>query len=225
MTKEEHDLDGSTPRKDALSLIMRSAVDQAKKEKEFIHLILNKQGEIRIMWSESQCDASACLGEHFCCKFSQSMLFEKHHEVYVNLYEEDSVEPSECIPFEGPAFRLSPSQMKSSLQKCVRLSRTQAAVRNAFYIMSRMSDVKTVNGAEFNGIIELLRRITIIMIEDSILHPELSLILWLTIACSKGFILSNIYLQMAILQVRNILSPILSRFKIINLDNSRYRVQ
>jgi hypothetical protein len=188
----------------ALMTLMQAASSLNRKEREFIHLILKNDETLELVWSDSKrmLQGDDLPSVEFKCTFSGNMLFEKVHDVRVLFYEDPQVQKKACAQFVGPNFRLSPSQMKSSLQKCVRLSRVESAVKNAWYIMTREpSQVRTSNGALFNGPVELLRRLTVIMIEDSFLHANAPLLLWLTIACSKGFQIQHFALQLAILQV------------------------
>jgi hypothetical protein len=70
-------------------------------------------------------------------------------------------------------FEFSPSQLKSLVQKNVRMSRPLPAVRCALQLMVR------------GGFVECLRRLVIIAIEDAVLHPLLPLLVWLTAVCGK----------------------------------------
>ena len=70
-------------------------------------------------------------------------------------------------------FDFSPSQLKSLLQKNIRMSRPMAAVRSALQLAVRA------------GLSELLRRLSVIMVEDAILHPHTPLLLWLTLVCAE----------------------------------------
>ena len=62
--------------------------------------------------------------------------------------------------------------LKSILQKSVRRRRPLPAVRVAMELMDKAMG-------------ELLRRLPIIMLEDSTLHPELPLLVWVMVADSK----------------------------------------
>ena len=70
-------------------------------------------------------------------------------------------------------FDFSPSQLKSLLQKNIRMSRPMAAVRSALQLAVRA------------GLNELLRRLSVIMVEDAILHPLMPLLVWLTLVCGE----------------------------------------
>lgn len=74
------------------------------------------------------------------------------------------------------SFDLSPSMLKSLLQKNVRMCRPDAAVRCALQLC--------VDGT----FLDFLRRLAVIILEDAILHPLFPFIVWLTVACHKGFI-------------------------------------
>lgn len=62
--------------------------------------------------------------------------------------------------------------LKSVLQKSVRRRRPLPAVRVAMELADKSLD-------------DLLRRLPIIMLEDSMLHPDLPLLVWLMVASSK----------------------------------------
>jgi hypothetical protein len=80
----------------------------------------------------------------------------------------------------GRQHALSPSQLKSALQKNVRRGRPDEAVRCA---------AAMALGAGYpEGLNQLLRRLIIIVLEDCILHPALPCLVWLLLAVAKGFI-------------------------------------
>ncbi|KAK9800311.1 hypothetical protein WJX73_000054 [Symbiochloris irregularis] len=74
----------------------------------------------------------------------------------------------------GRTFKGSPSLLKSALQKNVRLGRAGSAVRCALQLLKDNAG-------------ELLRRLSIICLEDAVLHPQLPLIVWLMAAHAKGY--------------------------------------
>ena len=78
-----------------------------------------------------------------------------------------------CMCVLSRRFDFSPSQLKSLLQKNIRMSRPMAAVRSALQLAVRA------------GLNELLRRLSVIMLEDAILHPRLPLLLWLSLVCGE----------------------------------------
>eukprot|EP00474_Spongospora_subterranea_P004881 CRZ05339.1 hypothetical protein [Spongospora subterranea] len=73
------------------------------------------------------------------------------------------------------SYRFAPSFLKSLLQKSVRLCRPWGAVRASLQLIRRA------------GLTEFLRRLTIIMVEDAVVHPALPWLVSLTIATSKGY--------------------------------------
>ena len=95
----------------------------------------------------------------------------------------------------GRRFNLTLSQLKSLLQKNIRLSRPAAAVRSAFQLMSV-------------SVIEFLRRFSIIMLEDAVLHPSLPCIVWLTGALGKksGFVLRQHHVETLLAIVHEVAS-------------------
>eukprot|EP00978_Attheya_sp_CCMP212_P038874 scaffold197021_cov68-Attheya_sp.AAC.3 len=74
--------------------------------------------------------------------------------------------------------RLSVPVLKSVLQKSIRRRRPLPAVRVAMELADK-------------SLGDLLRRLPIIMLEDSMLHPDLPLIVWLMVAVSKDFVPSS----------------------------------
>lgn len=66
---------------------------------------------------------------------------------------------------------LSPANLKSALQKNVRLMRVTPALRVALHLMR----------LDFS---QFVRRLAIIVLEDGILHPDLPFLCWLMMACS-----------------------------------------
>lgn len=71
-------------------------------------------------------------------------------------------------------FDFSPSLLKSLVQKNARMGRPMAAVRCALQLCLR------------SNFQDFLRRLSIIVVEDAILHPMFPWLVWLTVACSKG---------------------------------------
>ena len=78
-----------------------------------------------------------------------------------------------CVCVVVRRFDFSPSQLKSLLQKNIRMSRPMAAVRSALQLAVRA------------GLNELLRRLSVIMLEDAVLHPLTPLLMWLTLVCGE----------------------------------------
>ncbi|EJK72884.1 hypothetical protein THAOC_05539 [Thalassiosira oceanica] len=68
--------------------------------------------------------------------------------------------------------RLNPSHLKSCLQKSTRRRSGEQAVRVAMELIDRAYD-------------QFIRRLPIIILEDSTLHPDFGLLVWLMIAESK----------------------------------------
>ncbi|CEO95880.1 hypothetical protein PBRA_004593 [Plasmodiophora brassicae] len=73
------------------------------------------------------------------------------------------------------SYKFSPSFLKSLLQKNIRLSRPDSAVRSALLA------IKKIN------IVEFLRRLLIIIVEDAAMHAAFPWLTCMTIACSKGY--------------------------------------
>lgn len=74
--------------------------------------------------------------------------------------------------------RLSISHLKSCLQKSIRRRQPLPAVRVAMELADKSWT-------------DLIRRLPIVILEDSSLHPDFSLLVWLMIADSKGYIPSR----------------------------------
>jgi hypothetical protein len=72
--------------------------------------------------------------------------------------------------------RLSVPVLKSILQKCIRRRRPLPAVRVAMELIDK-------------SLGDLLRRLPVIILEDSSMHPDFGLLVWLMIAYSKDYVL------------------------------------
>lgn len=83
--------------------------------------------------------------------------------------------------------RLSISHLKSCLQKSIRRRAPLPAVRVAMELADK-------------SLTDLIRRLPIIILEDSTLHPDFGLLVWLMIADSKGYVPSK-ELILRVLQV------------------------
>jgi hypothetical protein len=101
-----------------------------------------------------------------------------------------------CI-CRAPHF--SPSMAKSSIQKNIRRCKVASAVRMAaFMICDGMG-------------VDLVRRLSVIMLEDAILHPAFPLLTWLSSSISHGyhpppniwFIVLQIVFELAAVRVRD----------------------
>jgi hypothetical protein len=78
-------------------------------------------------------------------------------------------------PPDCPSRTLGPSVLKSALQKCVRRGRALPAVRLAIALMRKTS------------IVELLRRICVITIEDAALCRRFPVLVWFLAGYSRGY--------------------------------------
>ena len=96
--------------------------------------------------------------------------------------------------------------LKSNLQKCVRRKKPESAIRTAFLMMK-------------NNMNELLRRLIIIIAEDSLIHNNMLYCMWLYIASSKGYKLS--YTQ--IINILNIVyQTSISNYYDINITDTNF---
>ena len=98
-----------------------------------------------------------------------------HQELVLTL--KSNIHPSTSSSSTGSDTAENPisiAVVKSMLQKAVRRRRQSAACRLA-YELYRISPT------------ELLRRLPIIIVEDSALHPSYPVLVWLMLAVSKGF--------------------------------------
>jgi len=133
-------------------------------------------------------------------------------------YEENNA--SESI---NPSIYFKPhhlSILKSNLQKCARRKEFNIGMSTAI----SMSKIYDSSGVQI-GLFELLRRITIIVIEDTLLFNEYSILVWFLCAMTKKFIVKNI----SILWIFDIISHIMnsdwqdkSYNKIENFDTKMY---
>lgn len=81
------------------------------------------------------------------------------------------------------------SLLKSHLQKCFRRKLTDLGIKTCV----SMALIEKDNKQE--GLFELLRRLTIIMIEDAFLSQSFTILLWFMVAMSKGLYLNKNYIQ------------------------------
>lgn len=79
-----------------------------------------------------------------------------------------------------PSIRLSPSMLKSCLQKAIRRGLSEAAARITAEMWCRDAQ-------------DLVRRLMIIAIEDAILHPALPMLAWLMMAQAAGYAPSQVH--------------------------------
>lgn len=96
---------------------------------------------------------------------------------------------------------LSASQLKSALQKCVRLCWPEAAVRVAWALAELGHE-----DPKKNGMAELLRRLPVIAVEDALPPPELPALVWLMAAHAKGAPLSAEHTRLVMRSVYRIAS-------------------
>lgn len=68
--------------------------------------------------------------------------------------------------------------LKSNLQKCVRRNKVDKAVKTAYQLINQ-------------NINEFLRRLIIIIVEDSIIHPDMLFCMWLYMAITKGYTIQS----------------------------------
>ena len=94
----------------------------------------------------------------------------------MRVYIATSVEPAPGSPEDNgvTAGRIAPSLLKSMMQKAVRRGRSDVALRLAV----ALGDL---------SLMELLRRLPVVVLEDCSLHPELPALVWMMVAASKGY--------------------------------------
>ena len=83
--------------------------------------------------------------------------------------------------------------LKSNLQKCVRRSIHNIAVKTALTLFALDPN-------------EILRRLPIIILEDVTLHKDFTFIIWLMTAVSKGFEMNDFFLEKCLIVVNDIAS-------------------
>ena len=96
-------------------------------------------------------------------------------------------------PIAAPRHRFGVQVLQSALQKAVRRRQPTAAVRLA-------RALQTASWTSF------IRRLPIIIIEDSTLHPALPLIIWLLVSSSKGWAPSQVHLDACLTVVYEVAS-------------------
>ena len=134
---------------------------------------------------------------------------------------------------KGPSRLISMSVLKSMLQKAVRRKIVMKAIRLTRYCMKEIHQLQIdadkhhthqqhnhhhhdhhhSQGDERSeeqrsegsaSLIDLLRRIPIICLEDSLLHPSYPIIIWLMISCSHGYIPHRCLLDICVLFMHDI---------------------
>jgi len=93
--------------------------------------------------------------------------------------------------------------LKSQLQKCARRQKAELAVKTAVSMV--LIEDNRENVKQF-GLFELLRRLTIIMIEDTVLSESFSFLTWCMAVLSKGHYLNGYCLEKIIELVKGIAS-------------------
>ena len=78
--------------------------------------------------------------------------------------------------------KISISVVKSALQKNVRRCRPEQAVRCALHLINL-------------SFTDFIRRVPIIILEDSILHPSFHILVWFMVADSKGFVINETHVR------------------------------
>ena len=100
---------------------------------------------------------------------------------------------------KDPSRLISMSVLKSMLQKAVRRKIVMKAIRLTRYCMKEVHQLQIDDDKHHThqqhdhhegsaSLIDLLRRIPIICLEVSLLHPSYPIIIWLMISCSHGYI-------------------------------------
>ena len=108
--------------------------------------------------------------------------------------------------------------LKSQLQKCTRRSKIEIGIKTAISMV--LIEDKNDNIRQI-GLFELLRRLTIIIIEDAVLSEVYTFLMWCMAVLSKGYTLNGYCIEKIIEAVKGILS---SGFKDPNAYNSSKKV-
>ena len=112
-----------------------------------------------------------------------------------------SSEANLSVQNNSASFHFSPSMLKSLLQKNIRLSRPEAAVRCAHELSCS------------HGVNEFVRRLPIIMLEDVILHPQILLLVIVMILLSKNFCLLPHALDLSKENMVQFVNPLIPKSK------------
>ena len=86
------------------------------------------------------------------------------------------------VPLYNCNRKISISVVKSALQKNVRRCRPEQAVRCALHLINL-------------SFTDFIRRVPIIILEDSILHPSFHVLIWFMVADSKGFVIDATHIR------------------------------
>jgi len=93
------------------------------------------------------------------------------------------------------------SLLKSNLQKCIRRKLYKLAIKTSVSMIKiEDSDNKIIQ----IGLYELLRRLTIIIIEDTILNKYFNILFWFQIILSKGYYLNKKFIDIVLISVLSI---------------------
>jgi hypothetical protein len=143
---------------------------------------LNGTGIISANWSSESWSAIIIMKKVKCVntRMGDSTSYDEyHHQKALELTMSSSLPSSTIQRIDTTRLvrkhsRLSVSQLKSCLQKSIRRRAPLPAVRVAMELADR-------------SWADLIRRLPIIVLEDSTLHPDFGLLVWLMVAESKGY--------------------------------------
>jgi len=210
----------SNDENDAFSILLQSSQTKAPKKVEFC-LYLTSSGKYlpsiqftgetgdvpshSTLWSSKvrikgvQCGSSSSEKRELCVELKTNILPSTSSSKMPTKLTSKDTQSGSSSSFTSPAI------IKSMLQKAIRRKNSSAAARLALELY-RISPS------------ELLRRLPVIIIEDSSLHPAYPLLVWCLLAESKGYVLPNCLLivilrvafEIAYVDIRDVNSYMLS---------------
>ena len=141
----------------ALSFLMKQSYDLSKKNTARFHL----QNDLSVIWIDGD-------------KISSDVCWSATAQLdSLKLIISASLAPAEESMLPSSSCKLTVPVLKSMLQKCVRRRRPKSAVKLSAALMYKSN-------------LDLLRRVPVIVLEDSFLHPDYAFLVWLMTACSSG---------------------------------------
>lgn len=182
---EQHGASGSAQSAgDAFSRLM------ARPRKEIFNASVDSGGQWKVRWETSQ-EQVPELPSAWCGSVKLADKARGTSTIVTLNCNADAVGSADQLQLWAPDLpcnqrrppKLSPSMLKSVLQKNVRLCRPLPAVKTAL----EMLKLKDTAG-RWIGFDQLVRRLTIIIIEDAVLHPAYDILIWFMMASSKGWI-------------------------------------
>ena len=164
----------------AFSVMKKASAALAPSHRQWV-LFVNRDEPMRLKWCVEKKGTNNSIGG----LWTRDVILKKDSLCVVNLQHVHDPGAPGMQPHAAtflPLHGLSISRLKSALQKNVRLSRPVAAVRVAWALIRTAEPP----GGGASGLTELLRRLPIIAIEDSLPSPLFPQLVWIMLAHTHG---------------------------------------